>query len=67
MWKVVDGPWRLAAFDPSGQATFEPNPSYSGPVKPKLAQFVELPFTSDTAEFNALVGGKVTVGALPSA
>jgi peptide/nickel transport system substrate-binding protein len=36
-------------------------------VKPKVSQFVELPFTSDTAEFNALVGGKLTVGALPSA
>jgi peptide/nickel transport system substrate-binding protein len=66
LWQVVDGPWHLTAFDPDGQATFEPNPSYSGPVKPTLAKFVELPFTSTAAEFNALVGGKVTVGALPS-
>ena len=67
LWQTVDGPWHLASFDPSGKAVFEPNPTYSGPVKPKLTQFVELPFTSDTAEFNALVGGKLTVGALPSA
>jgi peptide/nickel transport system substrate-binding protein len=66
LWGVVDGPWKLAAFDPSGQATFKPNPSYSGPVKPKLSEFVELPFTSDTAEFNALVGGKISFGYLPS-
>src|SRR5579871_1369802 len=66
LWQVVDGPWRLSAFDPSGLATFVPNPTYSGPVKPTLSKFVELPFTSSTAEFNALVGGKVTVGALPS-
>jgi peptide/nickel transport system substrate-binding protein len=67
LWQVVDGPFHLTAFDPSGQATFAPNASYSGPVKPTLAKFVELPFTSDTSEFNALVGGKLTVGALPSA
>ena len=42
-----------------------PNPTYSGPVKPTLKKFVELPFTSDSAEFNALVGGKVNVGYLP--
>ena len=43
----------------------EPNPKYSGPVKPKLDKFVQLPFTSGAAEFNALVGGKITVGYLP--
>ena len=42
-----------------------PNPTYSGPVKPTLKKFMELPFTSDSAEFNALVGGKVNVGYLP--
>ena len=42
-----------------------PNPTYSGPVKPTIKKFVELPFTSDSAEFNALVGGKVNVGYLP--
>ena len=43
-----------------------PNPSYSGPVKPTLKEFVEVPFTSDTAEFNALVGGNVNFGYLPT-
>jgi peptide/nickel transport system substrate-binding protein len=65
LWQVVDGPWHLTKFDTSGNMTMEPNKTYSGPVKPKLDSFVELPFTSDAAEFNALVGGKVSVGYLP--
>ena len=41
------------------------NPHYSGPVKPTLHTFVELPYASESAEFDALVGGKVDVGYLP--
>ncbi len=65
IWAVVDGPWKLSSFNASGNVTFVPNPTYSGPVKPTLKKFIELPYTSDSAEFNALVGGKVTVGYLP--
>lgn len=65
LWGVVDGPWKLSHFDTSGNVTMVPNKSYSGPVKPKLSKFVELPFTSDSAEFNALAAGKVDVGYLP--
>lgn len=65
LWQVVDGPWKLSRYDTSGNVTMVPNSNYSGPNKPKLAKFVELPFTSDTAEFNALAAGKVDVGFLP--
>jgi peptide/nickel transport system substrate-binding protein len=65
LWAVVDGPWKVSAFTADGQVTFVPNPSYSGPVKPTLKSFVELPYTADTAEFNALVGGQVNVGYVP--
>jgi peptide/nickel transport system substrate-binding protein len=65
IWQVVDGPWKLSSFNASGNITFVPNPSYSGPIKPTLTKFIELPFTTDDAEFNALVGGKVDVGYLP--
>lgn len=65
LWQVVDGPWHLKSFNSSGNITFVPNSSYSGPVKPTLSSFSEVPFTSDSAEFNALVGGKVNVGYLP--
>ena len=66
LWQVVDGPWHLTHFDATGNVTMEPNPTYSGPVKATLSQFQELPFTSDTSEYNALVGGKLTYGYLPS-
>ena len=65
LWKVVDGPWQLQTFSQDGRVSFTPNKDYSGPVKPHLKQFVELPFTSDTAELNALRSGAVDVGYLP--
>ncbi|MGO9584579.1 MAG: ABC transporter substrate-binding protein [Acidimicrobiales bacterium] len=58
LWKVVDGPWMLSAFNSSnGEATFVPNPAYSGPQKPYLSKFIEVPFLSDTSEFAALAAG----------
>ena len=66
VWQVVSGPWKLKAFTSDGNVTMVPNPTYSGPVKPKLAEFKELPFTSDTAEFNVLRGGNtINVGDIP--
>ncbi len=67
IWSVVDGPWKLTAFTVEGAATFEPNPSYTGPDKPRIAKFVEEPFTSDYSEFNLLTGspGSLTVGYVP--
>lgn len=65
LWQVVDGPWKLSAFTVTGDVTMVPNATYSGPVKPTIKKFEEVPFTSDTAEYNALVGGKLTYGYLP--
>jgi peptide/nickel transport system substrate-binding protein len=69
IWSVVDGPWKLSAFDADGHVTFVPNKSYSGPVKPKLAAFQEVPFASDAAEYNVLqspaASTKIDVGYLP--
>ena len=69
IWSVVDGPWRLSAFDADGHVTFVPNRSYSGPVKPKLAAFQEVPFASDAAEYNVLqspaASTRIDVGYLP--
>jgi peptide/nickel transport system substrate-binding protein len=67
LWQVVDGPWHLVGYTATGQATFVPNTHYSGPDKPRLSRFIELPFTSDSAEFNALRSGRVTVGYIPQA
>ena len=66
LWQVVDGPWHLTKFSATGNLTMAPNPTYSGPVKPTISSFQELPFTSDSAEYNALVGGKVDYGYLPT-
>jgi peptide/nickel transport system substrate-binding protein len=68
LWSVVDGPWRLSAFTPDGQNTFVPNKAYSGPVKPRLAAFQEVPFASNTAEYYVLQSpraARIDVGYLP--
>jgi peptide/nickel transport system substrate-binding protein len=66
LWKVVDGPWHLQSYAATtGEASFVPNSSYSGPYRPSIAKFVMLPFSSDTAEFDALRAGEVDYGYLP--
>ena len=62
IWSVVDGPWKLASLTSDGTASFVPNPRYSGPQKPHLAKFVELPFTSAAAELSVLRAGQATGG-----
>ncbi len=71
LWSIVDGPWKLSAFNADGHITFVPNPKYSGPVKPSLSQLQYVPFTTESAEYNVLrspaAGGqKISVGYLPS-
>ena len=67
VWGVVDGPFKLTSFTNTGQATFVPNGTYSGPVKPSIAKFVEVPVTSPAAEVNLVKSGSnnLTVGYLP--
>ena len=62
LWSVVDGPWQLASLTSDGMATFVPNRRYSGPDRPHLAKFVELPFTSAEAEFSVLKAGPSSGG-----
>jgi len=66
LWKVVDGPWILDQYRTDGYAAFIPNKNYSGPTKPKIAKFVEQPFTSEATELNVLRSGKtIDYGYLP--
>jgi peptide/nickel transport system substrate-binding protein len=66
LWQVVDGPYKLTAFDPSTDAnTMVPNPNYSG-TKSTISKFEEVAYTSDDAEYNALRTGELTVGLIPS-
>ncbi len=69
LWQVVDGPWHLkpnTGFQVTGQTIMVPNKNYSGPGKPKINEFEELPFTSATAEFDALRSGSVDYGYVPT-
>lgn len=65
LWQVVDGPFHLSQFTTSGFVKMLPNKSYSGTPKPQVSAFEELPFTSDTAEYNALNQGALTIGYVP--
>jgi len=66
LWRVVDGPWRISSYNAStGATSFVPNKRYSGPQRPRLARFTELPFTSEFAEVAALRTGQVDYGYLP--
>ncbi len=65
LWQTVDGPFKLSGYTLTGKVTFVPNKNYSGPAKPRVSQFVEVPFTSQDAEYNALRAGDLTVGYLP--
>ena len=49
IWSVVDGPWSLQSYTSTGEATFVPNPDYSGSPKPTLSKYVELPSSSGQA------------------
>jgi peptide/nickel transport system substrate-binding protein len=70
LWSVVDGPWKLSAFNSDGHLTMVPNKLYSGPVKPKLSAFEEVPFTTDNAEYDVLQSpsssSKIDVGYIPT-
>ena len=66
LWKVVDGPWKLATFNSNGYYAWVPNKSYSGPDKPYLSKVIWTPFTTDTAEMNTLRSGtSIDLGTLP--
>lgn len=58
LWRVVDGPWKLSSYiSSSGDATYVRNKHYSGPATGSITTLKVLSFTSDTAEFDALLAG----------
>jgi peptide/nickel transport system substrate-binding protein len=54
LWSVVDGPFKLTSATSDGRVTFVPNLDYSGSPKATVSQFIEVPFTSDTAEVDEM-------------
>ncbi len=61
-----DGPWKLFRFDAAGDATFEANPSYSGPQRAQVRFVKEVAYTSEAQEKSDLQNGKIDVGYLDS-
>jgi peptide/nickel transport system substrate-binding protein len=66
LWRVVSGPWRLKSMTTGGRVAMVPNPGYSGPVKPAIAEFDLLPYATDSAELNDVQAGGVDYGYIPS-
>jgi peptide/nickel transport system substrate-binding protein len=66
LWQVVDGPWHLTSYSTTGQLTMAANPHYSGPYKPVIPNFEELPFTSEAAEFSQVKAGAIDIGYVPT-
>ena len=65
LWKTVDGPFKLQQYSLNGPITFGRNSAYSGPATANYTKFVELPYTSDEAEYDALLSGSVDYGYVP--
>ena len=62
LWQVVDGPYKLSAYNATtGGFTMVPNTSYGGPHVTPQSNFQGVPFTSNTAEFNAIRAGAIDV------
>jgi peptide/nickel transport system substrate-binding protein len=71
IWSIVNGPWRLRSYAADGVVTFVPNERYSGPNKPHLAEFRQIPTSSEEEEYELLKAGpdgpgSIQVGFLPA-
>jgi peptide/nickel transport system substrate-binding protein len=68
LWQVVDGPYQLTSFNSTTDAfTMKPNTSYGGPHAAKVLSLSAVPFTSETAEYNAVKAGSIDVALIPLA
>jgi peptide/nickel transport system substrate-binding protein len=66
LWQVVDGPYQLTSFNSTTEAfTMKPNAAYGGPHSAKQLSLSGVPFTSDTAEYNAVKAGSIDQGYIP--
>ena len=66
LWRVVDGPFRLASYNINGNYTFAPNPKYSGSPKPSISKLKFVQYTSATAIYHGLKTGALSEGPVPS-
>jgi peptide/nickel transport system substrate-binding protein len=66
LWQVVDGPFKLTAYNVAGNYTFVPNAKYSGSPKASISELKFQTYTSDTAIYTALKTGALSLGSIPS-
>ncbi len=62
VWSIVSGPWRLKSYTLDGVVTFVPNEAYSGPDKPYLDEFRQVPTFSDDQQYRMLQAGPGSMG-----
>jgi peptide/nickel transport system substrate-binding protein len=65
IWSVVDGPFKLTAFNSTGADTFADNPKYSGSPKPRISVLKYVPYTTETTEYTGLSSGSTDIGQIP--
>lgn len=70
IWSVVSGAWKLSSYAEDGTVTFVPNEAYSGPQRPTVDEFRQVPTESDEAQYAQLqrgpdAPGGFNVGYLP--
>ena len=70
VWSVVSGPWKLKSYTTDGMVTFVPNENYSGPNKPRLAEFRQVQNDTDEQMYARLEAGPdapdgIQIGYLP--
>ncbi len=69
LWSITDGPWKVSTSTANGEITFVPNTAYTGPDKPQISKFEEIPFTTDTAQFDEVKAGgpnALTISDIPA-
>ncbi|MEY9996109.1 peptide/nickel transport system substrate-binding protein [Streptomyces sp. V4I8] len=64
IWSVVSGPWRLKSYTLEGVVTFVLNEHHSGPNKPYLDEFRQIPTFSDEEQYEMLQRGPRGEGAI---
>jgi peptide/nickel transport system substrate-binding protein len=67
LWQTVNGPYKLSQYNPTTNAfTMAPNKTYGGPHVSPMSNFQGVPFTSDSAYFNAVKSKSIDVARVAS-
>jgi peptide/nickel transport system substrate-binding protein len=64
VWAVVDGPYKLSTYSPTGNMELVPNSKYSGSPKASVS-LKYVVYTDDTALYTAMKSGSLDQGTIP--